>query len=85
MILQTLACLSLLAALAALPRLVRGPTAADRIMALQFAGTGIVATLVILGAAEDAAAYFDLALVFACLAALIGVAFVALRRGMMLK
>jgi multicomponent Na+:H+ antiporter subunit F len=80
-LLETLACLTLFAAIAALPRLFKGPTPADRIMALQFCGTAIVATLIILGLAEAAPALYNLALVFACLAATAGVAFVALRRG----
>lgn len=80
MILNILAFCTLFATLAALPRLVLGPTVADRILATQLAGTGTVATLIVLGAAEKMPALFDIALVFAALAAVAGLAFVALRR-----
>jgi multicomponent Na+:H+ antiporter subunit F len=79
MILNFLAICTLAATLAALPRLLLGPTAADRILATQLAGTGTVATLIVLGAANNAPALFDTALVFAALAAVTGLAFVALR------
>ncbi|MEH6647230.1 monovalent cation/H+ antiporter complex subunit F [Sulfitobacter sp.] len=79
MILDYLALCTLVSTLAALPRLIVGPTAADRILAAQLAGTGTVATLVVLGAADNAPELFDAALVFAALAAVTGIAFVALR------
>jgi multicomponent Na+:H+ antiporter subunit F len=80
MILNILAICTLVATLAALARLILGPTAADRILAAQLAGTGAVATLIVLGAAGNAPALFDTALVLAALAAVKGLAFVALRR-----
>lgn len=80
MILNLLALCSLVVTLAALPRLILGPTAADRILAAQLAGTGTVATLIVLGTADSAPALFDTALVFAALSAVTGLAFVALQR-----
>ena len=80
MILNILALCTLVATLAALPRLIMGPTSADRILAAQLAGTGTVSTLIVLGAADNAPAFFDTALVFAALAAVTGLAFVALQR-----
>jgi multicomponent Na+:H+ antiporter subunit F len=80
MILNFLAFFTLAATLAALPRLILGPTAADRIIATQLAGTGTVATLIVLGTADNTPALFDAALVFATLAAVSGLAFVALQR-----
>jgi multicomponent Na+:H+ antiporter subunit F len=80
MILHFLALCTLVATLAALPRLILGPTAADRILATQLAGTGTVATLIVLGVADNAPALFDVAMVFAALAAVTGIAFVAIRR-----
>jgi multicomponent Na+:H+ antiporter subunit F len=80
MILNLLALCTLIATLAALPRLILGPTAADRILAAQLAGTGTVATLIVLGTADYAPALFDTALVFAALAAVTGLALVALQR-----
>ncbi|QIE43115.1 monovalent cation/H+ antiporter complex subunit F [Meridianimarinicoccus aquatilis] len=80
MIMEMLAFCTLLATLGAVPRLISGPTGADRIAAAQLAGTGTVATLVLLGTANGVPGYFDIALVFAALSAVAGVAFVALRR-----
>ena len=80
MILHFLALCTLVATLAALPRLILGPTAVDRILATQLAGTGTVATLIVLGVADNAPALFDVAMVFAALAAVTGIAFVAIRR-----
>ena len=80
MIINYLAICTLVATLAALPRLILGPTAADRILATQLAGTGTVATLIVLGAADSAPALFDIALVFAALSAVTGIAFVTLRK-----
>ncbi len=80
MILDYLALCTLVSTLAALPRLILGPTSTDRILAAQLAGTGTVATVIVLGAADNAPALFDIALVFAALAAVTGLAFVALRR-----
>jgi multicomponent Na+:H+ antiporter subunit F len=79
MILDVLTFAALLATLAALPRLVFGPSAEDRIIAAQLAGTGTVATLILLGVASGTPALYDVALVFAALAAISGLAFIALR------
>jgi multicomponent Na+:H+ antiporter subunit F len=80
MILNYLALCTLVATLAALPRLILGPTAADRILSAQLAGTGTVATLIVLGAAGKTPGLFDIALVFAALSAVTGLAFIALRK-----
>ena len=79
MILDVLTLAALLATLGALPRLVFGPSAEDRIIAAQLSGTGTVATLILLGVASGTPALYDVALVFAALAAVAGLAFVALR------
>ncbi len=72
----TLVALAVLANLgAALWRIWRGPDAADRMMAAQLVGTGGVAMVVLLAAAEDWRA-LDVALVLALLAAFAAVAFV---------
>lgn len=56
-------------------RVSRGPTAADRMLAAQLFGTTGVAMLLLLGHALGAPAYWDVALVFAVLAAITGIAF----------
>lgn len=68
---------------AALIRVVRGPTAADRLLAALLFGTTGVAVLVLLADAGGGAALVDVALVFALLAAITGTAFAqrAWRRG----
>jgi multicomponent Na+:H+ antiporter subunit F len=57
-------------------RVLRGPTAADRMLAAQLFGTTAVAILLLLAEASDSAALRDVALVFALLAAVTAVAFV---------
>jgi len=57
-------------------RVVHGPTAADRILAVQLFGTTAVAVLLLLSQAQSSAAILDVALVFAILAAVTAVAFV---------
>lgn len=57
-------------------RILRGPTAADRMLASQLLGTTGVAVLLVLGHVMDIEALFDVALVFASLAAIACVAFV---------
>lgn len=57
-------------------RVLRGPTAADRMLAAQLFGTMAVAILLLLAEAADSAALRDVALVFALLAAVTAVAFV---------
>jgi multicomponent Na+:H+ antiporter subunit F len=69
----------LLSILLGLLRVLRGPTAADRMLAAQLFGTTGVAVLLLLGRAFEAPAFWDVALVFAVLAAITGIAFA--RRG----
>lgn len=57
-------------------RIVRGPSAADRMMAAQLLGTGGVAISLLLSAAAAAPAIIDVALLLALLAAFASVAFV---------
>ena len=57
-------------------RVLRGPSAADRMLAAQLFGTTAVAVLVLLGQAMGSAALLDVALLFALLAAVTAVAFV---------
>ena len=57
-------------------RVLRGPTAADRMLAAQLFGTTAVAILLLLAQVYDNAALRDVALVFALLAAVTAVAFV---------
>ncbi len=57
-------------------RVLRGPTAADRMLAAQLFGTTAVAVLLLLAQAYGKAALRDAALVFALLAAVTAVAFV---------
>lgn len=67
----------LLANLAAgLWRVMRGPTAADRMLAAQLFGTTAVAVLLLLAEGMGEPSYRDIALVFALLAAVAAVAFV---------
>lgn len=74
-----LATVILLALSLSLVRVVRGPTAADRMMAAQLMGTGGVAVLLLVGAAHPAPGVVDVALVLALLAGLAAVAFVKAR------
>ena len=57
-------------------RVVRGPSAADRMLAAQLFGTTAVAILLLFAEATDTAALRDVALVFALLATVTAVAFV---------
>jgi multicomponent Na+:H+ antiporter subunit F len=59
-----------------LVRILRGPTAADRIMAAQLLGSGGIATLLLLAAATGMPAATDVALSLALLAAFAAAAFV---------
>lgn len=61
--------------LAALLRVMRGPTAADRVLAALLFGTTGVAILLLLSEAGAGPALVDAALVFALLAAITGAAF----------
>ena len=57
-------------------RVLRGPSAADRMLAAQLFGTTAVAILLLLAEATGSAALRDVALVFALLATVTAVAFV---------
>lgn len=70
----------LLTILAGLWRVVRGPSAADRMLAAQLFGTTGVGILLLLAEAWQQPALRDVALIFALLAVLTVVAFVRLRR-----
>lgn len=61
---------------AGLWRVMRGPTAADRMLAAQLFGTTAVAVLLLLAEGMERPALRDVALVFALLAAVAAVAFV---------
>lgn len=61
---------------AGLWRVMRGPTAADRMLAAQLFGTTAVAVLLLLAEAAGEPSFRDIALVFALLAAVAAVAFV---------
>lgn len=61
--------------LAALARIARGPTSADRLLAALLFGSTGVAVLLLLSEAESDPALLDVALVFALLAAITGAAF----------
>ena len=71
-----LALFLLLNLVAGMWRVLRGPTAADRMLAAQLFGTTSVAVLLVLAQATDKAALRDVALIFALLAAVTAVAFV---------
>jgi multicomponent Na+:H+ antiporter subunit F len=61
---------------AGLWRVMRGPTAADRMLAAQLFGTTAVAVLLLLAEGMGEPSFRDIALVFALLAAVAAVAFV---------
>ena len=65
----------LLTIVAGLIRIVRGPTPGDRMLAAQLFGTTGVAVVLLFAFAMDTPRLLDLALVFAVLAAVIGIAF----------
>ncbi|MBE0409841.1 MAG: hypothetical protein IBX69_08925 [Anaerolineales bacterium] len=65
-----------------LVRVMRGPSSADRMLAAQLFGTTGVAILLLLAQAWDAPYLQNVALIFALLAAIMGVTFV--RRGWLL-
>lgn len=73
-----IAALLLLALLAGLGRVMRGPTAADRMLAAQLFGTAGVAVLLLLAVAQNQAALLNAALVLALLAPLTLICFVRL-------
>jgi multicomponent Na+:H+ antiporter subunit F len=63
---------------AGLWRVARGPTSADRMLAAQLFGSTGVAVLLLLAESTPAPALRDVALVFALLAVVVGIAFVKL-------
>lgn len=58
-----------------LVRILRGPAAADRMMAAQLLGTGGIAALLLFAAATEVPALLDVALILALLAAFASAAF----------
>lgn len=66
----------LLTLLAGLWRILRGPTAADRMLAAQLFGTTAIACILLLAQAFDYPSFRDVALVFALLATITAVTFV---------
>jgi multicomponent Na+:H+ antiporter subunit F len=66
----------LLTLVAGMIRVVRGPTAADRMLAAQLFGTTGVAVLLLLAQAGKNEALVNVALVLALLAAVVGVTFI---------
>ena len=70
------ALLILLSVVAGLIRILRGPTAADRMLAAQLFGSGGVAILLILAQAMQMPSLVDVALIYALLAAVTMVVFV---------
>lgn len=70
------ALLLLVAIAAGMIRILKGPTAADRMMAAQLFGTCGVAILLLLAKGTDNTVLLDIALVFALLAALATMTFV---------
>ncbi len=75
-----LACILLLSVAAGLWRVWRGPTHADRLMAVQLFGTSGAAILMLLAVSQDQPALLDAALVLALLAAVVCAALVQLLR-----
>jgi multicomponent Na+:H+ antiporter subunit F len=71
-----LAFLLLLSIVVGLGRVFAGPTPADRILAVQLAGTGGVAVLLVLARAANLGTLLDVVLVYALLAAVTQIAFV---------
>jgi multicomponent Na+:H+ antiporter subunit F len=67
-LLTVAACLLLTLPLA-LVRLLRGPTGADRVLAVTLAGTTVAAVLLLVGFSVEEPALLDVALAFALLAA----------------
>ena len=64
--------------LAGLVRILRGPTRADRMLAVQLFGTSGVAILLLLAQAYDSAPLNDVALVFTLLTGVATIAFIRL-------
>ncbi len=73
-----MAALLLITILFGLIRVARGPTAADRMLAVQLFGTTGVALVLLLAKGFDQPRLYDVALVFAVLAAIVLIGFVRL-------
>lgn len=71
-----LACFLLLTLILGMGRVMRGPTAADRMLAAQLFGTTAIAILLIFAQMENNPAFRDVALLLALLAAITVVAFI---------
>ncbi len=71
-----IALLILISIVVGLVRILKGPTAADRMLAAQLFGTGGVAILLILALAMQMPSLVDVALIYALLAAVTMVVFV---------
>jgi len=76
--LTAIAVILLLVLLLGLGRVIRGPTAADRMLVAQLFGTAGVAILMLLSAAQQQAALLNVALVLALLAPLTLISFLKL-------
>ena len=74
-----LALILLLTICVGLVRVLRGPTATDRMLAAQLFGTTAVAILLLLGQATENTAIWDVALIFALLTAVAAATFVRRR------
>lgn len=74
--------IALLTVLAGLWRMLKGPAAADRMIAVQLLGSGGIATLLLVAAASAQPALLDVALALALLGGLASVAFVLASRGL---
>lgn len=79
--LLAIAAIILLAVLAGLARILRGPADADRMMAVQLVGSGGIAILLLLAIATGEASAIDVALCLALVAAFASVAFALGLRG----
>jgi multicomponent Na+:H+ antiporter subunit F len=64
-----------------LARILRGPAALDRMMAVQLLGSGGIAALLLISVAMDAPALLDVAVSMALLAAFASVALIAASEG----
>jgi multicomponent Na+:H+ antiporter subunit F len=73
--LMGVACFILVLVALGLWRVLRGPAAADRMMAAQLLGTGGIAAVLLCGAAAGQSLMIDVALILALLAAFAGLAF----------
>lgn len=63
-----------------LVRVLRGPTACDRMMAVQLLGSGGIAGMLLLAKASAVAAVVDVALVLTVVAGFVGIAFTRVAR-----